>query len=175
MKGCFIPLTKNLLKEIENHQDLSVYELSKKIGWKVPQTRKTVKRLSEQNKILIKVIERGRCRIDLISSKNRELDKIEIPINLIKIGNPTWSTQAKIYALDSSTIGISGKKIEEWEEHAEMKDSIPIDREKEKLILRIPEKFMKFYNLNRKAFLIGVNGNNLLLTITDEITKFLGN
>ena len=37
-------------------------------------------------------------------------------MDLLHAGNPVWNVNAFAYALDKSTIGISGKEMAEWEE-----------------------------------------------------------
>ena len=94
---------------------------------------------------------------------------IEVPISLLQIGNQTWLDSAHVYALDSTTIGIAGREIPEWKEYASFTEAIPIKKQGEKIILRIPEKFVGFYNIERKHKAVSVNGNTLLITISGNI------
>jgi hypothetical protein len=46
---------------------------------------------------------------------------------------------------------------------------IPIRKDEEKIVLQIPEKFSRFYNIERKHKVVSVNGNNILVTISGDI------
>jgi len=46
---------------------------------------------------------------------------------------------------------------------------IPIRKDEEKIVLQIPEKFSRFYNIERKHKAVSVNGNNILVTISGNI------
>jgi len=37
------------------------------------------------------------------------------------------------------------------------------------MVFQIPEKFWRFYNLERKHRVVSVNGNNLLVTVSGDI------
>jgi hypothetical protein len=76
-----------------------------------------------------------------------------------------------VYALDNSTIGIASHKILEWNENACFTEKTQIKNDKEKIILQIPEKFSRFYNLERKHKVVSVNGNTILITISGNIIE----
>jgi hypothetical protein len=50
-----------------------------------------------------------------------------------------------------------------------MHGEIPIRKDEEKIVLQIPEKFSRFYNIERKHKVVSVNGNNILVTISGNI------
>jgi hypothetical protein len=37
------------------------------------------------------------------------------------------------------------------------------------MVLKIPEKFSRFYNMERKHRVVSINGNNILITISGNI------
>lgn len=47
---------------------------------------------------------------------NKPTTKIEVPTNLLQVGTGIWLDYAYVYALDSTTIGIAGHKMPEWNE-----------------------------------------------------------
>jgi hypothetical protein len=75
---------------------------------------------------------------------------IEVPADLLHFENQMWLDCAFVYALDSATIGIAGHEMPEWNEIFCFIEKIPITKDKEKIILQIPEKFSRFYNIDRK-------------------------
>ena len=40
-----------------------------------------------------------------------------------------------------------------------------------KLVLQIPEAFLRFYNMRRRHRVVSVNGNNLLVTVSGDIVE----
>jgi hypothetical protein len=94
---------------------------------------------------------------------------IELPIKLLQIENRKWLDCAFVYALDSTTIGIAGTEMPEWKETACFTETTPIKKDKENIVLQIPEKFNRFYNIAKKHKVVTVNGNAILITITGNI------
>ena len=102
---------------------------------------------------------------------NKPTATIEVPTNLVQSANQTWLDYALVYALDSTTIGIAGQEMPDWKEIACFTETIPIKKDKEKIILHIPEKFSRFYNIERKHKVVSVNGNAILITISGNIIE----
>lgn len=94
-----------------------------------------------------------------------------MPTELLVVGNPLWLHEAHVYALDSSTIGISGKEKAEWNEIACFHEKINIERTTEKVSLQIPDKIKTFYNMERKHSVVSINGNDILVTISGTIIE----
>lgn len=163
---------KILLSTIEKYPGLSQYELGKKLKWKAGHVDGSVRRLLKANKIIIKVLERNGRRVNLIYPKDQKPSNIiEVPTKLLTICNPVWNENAFIYALDRSTIGISGHEIPEWKEISCFLEKIPLRKKEGKMILQIPEAFWRFYNLERKHRVVSLNGNNLLITVSGDVIE----
>lgn len=162
-----------LLEVIKDNPGLSQYELAMKLKWNSGHVDSAIRRLLGTNKIFLKVMERNGRKVNLTYPIDYEkpVDVVEVPVQMLEIGNPSWSEEAFIYALDSSTIGISGSSIEEWEEVSAFKSQISPRREGEKMYFTIPESFVKFYNLDRKVYSTGVNGSNIFITVLGEVVR----
>jgi len=164
-----------LLKIIRNYSGLSLYELAKKAKWTVGHVDGTVRRLLNSKEVFITVIERDGRRANLVYPKEQKPSNIvEVPIDLLKTGNPLWQEEAFIYALDNVNIGISGQEILEWKEISCFDSKIPIENacmHARALSLKIPEKFMKFYHLNEKHRTASINGNNIIITVSGDIIE----
>jgi hypothetical protein len=159
-----------LLKTIKNYPGLSQYELGKKLKWNAGRVDGSIRRLLNEGKILIRVLERNGRRVNLVYPKEQKpVDVIEVPTELLKTGNPLWDEYAFVYALDSSTIGIAGREMPEWEEISCFLEKIPIQTVEGKMVLKIPERFWRFYNMERKHRVVSINGNNILITISGNI------
>jgi len=161
-----------LLKVINEYPGLSQYELARKLRWHSGRVDGAVRRLLNANKIIIRVMERNGRRVNLIYPKEEKpRDIIEIPAEVLERGNPEWRGRAFFYALDSSTIGVSGYELPEWKEIAIFVEDSPIMEREGKVILKIPEKLYRFYGLERKHRVVSKSGNNLLITISGEIIE----
>jgi hypothetical protein len=159
-----------LLETIKNFPGLSQYELGKKLKWNSGRVDGSIRRLLNEGRILMRVLERNGRRVNLVYPKEQKpVNVIEIPTQLLKTSNPLWDEYAFVYALDSSTIGISGREIPEWEEISCFLEKIPIQTAEGKMVLKIPEKFWRFYNMERKHRVVSINGNNILITISGNI------
>jgi len=161
-----------LLNIIEKYPSLSQYELGKKLKWNAGRVDGSVRRLLNANRIFIRVLERNGRRVNLVYAKDQKpLNVIEVPAELLRTSNPIWNEHAFVYALDSSTIGISAREIPEWEEISCFLEKIPIKKMDGKMVVQIPEKFWRFYNLERKHRVVSINGNNLLITVSGDIIE----
>jgi N12 class adenine-specific DNA methylase len=163
---------KILLEAIKKYPGLSQYELAKKLRWPSGHIDGSIRRLLNANEIFIRVLERNGRRVNLVYPKDQKPSNIiEVPIDLLRRGNPIWSESAFIYALDSSTIGISGEEMPEWEEISCFSEKIPIRKGAETAVLQIPEKIVRFYNMERRHRVVSINGNTILATVSGEIIK----
>jgi len=164
---------KLLLETIKSFQGLSQYELAKKLRWPIGRVDGSIRRLLNKKEILMEVIERNGRRVNLIYPKGSEPSRsvIEIPEKLLHVENPTWLNSAFVYALNSTTIGVSGHEIAEWKEAACFQEEIGITKENEKVVLKIPEKIKRFYEWEQKHRVVSINGNALLITISGNIIE----
>lgn len=161
-----------LLEIIRNYPGLSQYELAKKVKWKMGHVDGTIRRLLNSNEVFIAVVDRNGRKVNLVYPKDQKpANIIEVPNNFLKRGNPSWHEKAFIYALDSSTIGISGRELPEWNEISCFSSSIPMENVEGKISIRIPENFVRFYNLEKKHRVVSINGNNILVTISGDILE----
>lgn len=163
---------ETLFDLVEKYPGLSQYELGKKLKWKAGRIDGSIRRMLNANKIFVRVLERNGRRVNLVYPKHQKpLNVIEVPVELLRTGNPIWSEHAFVYALDSSTIGISGCEMPEWEEISCFLEKIPVKEADGKMIVQVPERFWRFYNLDRKHRVVSINGNNLLITVSGDIVE----
>jgi len=161
-----------LLGIIREYPGLSQYELAKKLKWPIGRIDGSIRRLLIKKEIFIKVLERtGRIVHLVYPEDDKPSNIIEVPVEQLNVSNPAWLDSAFIYALDSATIGISGHELPEWKEISCLLEKIPIERDAEKLVLKIPDNFKRFYDLERKHKVVSINGNNILITISGNIIE----
>ena len=163
---------QTLLEIIRDYPGLSQYELAKKVKWKMGHVDGTIRRLLNSKEVFIAVIDRNGRKVNLVYPKDQKSSNIiEVPNSFLKRGNPSWHERAFIYALDSSTIGISGRELPEWNEISCFSSEIPIENERARISIRIPENFVRFYNLEKKHHVVSINGNNILVTVSGDILE----
>lgn len=163
---------KILLEVIRRYSGLSQYELARKLKWNFGRVDSSVRRLLKSRKVFLRVIERSGRKVNLVYPiENIPSNLIEVPSELLKVSNPIWNNQAFFYALDNSTIGVSGCEMAEWKEISCFLEKVNIHETKGARVFKIPESFWKFYNLERKHRVVSLNGNNLLVTISGDIVE----
>jgi hypothetical protein len=163
---------KLLLETIKNYPGLSQYELIKKLDWQSGRVDGAIRRLVNKNLIVIKSIERNGRQVNLAYPKDRQSSSlVTVPANLLQTENQAWLDWAYVYALDSATIGIAGQEMPEWKEASCFSEKIPVKKDKENLILQIPDKMNRFYNIERKHKVTTINGNAVLITISGNIIE----
>ena len=59
----------------------------------------------------------------------------------------------------------------EWEEISCFSEKIPIRKGAETAVLQLPEKIVRFYNMERRHRVVSVNGNTILVTVSGEIVE----
>lgn len=161
-----------LLDVIEKYPGMSQYELGKKLRWNAGRVDGSVRRLLNARRVFVRVLERNGRRVNLVYAKDgKPLNVIEVPAELLVKGNPMWDEFAFAYALDSSTIGVSGREMPEWEEISCFLEKIPVKEVDGKIVMQVPDKFWRFYNLDRKHRVVSINGNNLLITVAGDIIE----
>ena len=161
-----------LLRVMEQYPGLSQYELGKKLGWPSGHVDGSVRRLLKESKVFIRVLERSGRRVNLVYPIGQKpLNVIEVPAELLCLDNPVWEEVAFVYALDSSTIGVSGCEMPEWREISCFLEKVSMRKDGEKIVFEVPERFWRFYSLERKHRVVSVNGNNLLITVSGDIVE----
>lgn len=161
---------KALLDIIKKHSGLSMYELGQRIGWKIGHIDGSVRRLLNSQKIIIITVDRNGRTVNLVYPRSKKHPAIvEVPKNLLKTGNPTWQKEAYVYALDSNTVGISGKRNKDWKSFACFGKRVDLTTKKNTLSLRLPQEFVDFYNLESRHVVKTINENNILLTVSGNI------
>jgi hypothetical protein len=131
-----------------------------------------IRRLFNQNLITIKGLERNGRTVNLIYPKDTTpQDVIEVKAEYLCFENGEWQDQAYVYALDSTTIGITGRDVPEWREYAAFTAIISIKRQSDMIVLKLPPKFKTFYQIDRKHRVAGLSSNRLLITVSGYLVE----
>ena len=82
---------KLLLDTIKDYPGLSQYELTKKLRWNSGHVDGAIRRLVNENLIVIKGLERNGRLVNLIYPKDsKPSNLIEVPVNLLQFENEEW-------------------------------------------------------------------------------------
>lgn len=159
-----------ILRIVSDSPGLSLYQLTRKTGWNVGKVDGSVRRLVNAGKIFLVADERNGRKLSLVFPKEYwPTPVISVPKRLLRAGNPGWSDKASVYALDNSTIGISGEPLAQWRRIAQFSTDTPVESKGDRVLLTIPRSFIQFYHLDTHFFAKTINGDNILITVGGRI------
>lgn len=166
-------LTDNELREtVYANPGLSLYELSRKLGWSIGRVDGSVKRLIDNSDARIRLVERGGRRVNLVFPASSEPDdEINVPVKVLGESSQNWGNSAIVYALDSETIGVSSKFNEQWERKASFRNRAPVTREGDNLKIVLPDEVKSFYKLEGKDIDVKIESSNVVIITSGKIVE----
>lgn len=166
-------LTDQELREtVYANPGLSMYELSRKLGWSIGRVDGSVKRLINSNDARMRLVERGGRRVNLVfPADSVSGDEISVPESSFGQGGENWGNSAIVYALDSETIGVSGKFNENWERKASFRNRAPVTREGDNIKIILPDEVKSFYKLDGKEVDVKIEESNIVIITSGKIVK----
>ena len=157
------------MKIINKNPGLSINKITRRIGWTKGRVDGSIRRLLKSKRIYIKVFDDcGRTSHFVYPYTLGLTNQIEVPDNLLRIGNPFWQ-EAHVYGLDNITIGATGRANDEWEKEAWKKIIVPTEKGNGKVTFSLPDEFVRFYQLNKRDKTVAIGDNNILITVSGEI------
>lgn len=157
---------------VRDSPGLSLYALKRRTRWNIGKVDGSVRRLVNAGRVFAVSDERSGRRLTLIyPAEFRPTMTITVPSQLLETGNPAWTNEAYVYALDHHTIGIAGEPLPEWRKIASFSSKVGIKKDRNRLHLTIPKKFEEFYHLNTHYFTKTINANNILVTVGGQLVQ----
>lgn len=161
---------QNLLKAIRRHPGLSQYELAKKLNWSSGKVDGAVRRLLNTKQVFLQVVERNGRRVNLVHPKHNQ------PVNTLKIPRELYDQEGGdgkvlFYALDRSNIGVASREVPDWKEHTGFIVEGKAECRGDKVCMRIPEKLVRFYNLEEKYKTVSSQEGILIITVSGDIVE----
>ncbi|MBS7632543.1 winged helix-turn-helix domain-containing protein [Candidatus Bathyarchaeota archaeon] len=155
-----------VLEEIMKKPGLTVSEIADRLGWTNGKVDGSVNRLVLRGKASVKHCLRRGMLVKMVFPleylvKSPEI--VEIPKEMVDY--EVWQDSAIVYALSRSTIGISYKEIAEWDKKAFFKECVSIEISDENIVLKLPEKFARFYQLDNSDISLSTIGNCVLVSV----------
>ena len=166
-------LTDNeLMDAVNSNPGLSLYELSRKLGWSIGRVDGSVKRLIETDSAHLRLVERSGRRVNLVFPAGSETsNEISIPVDILEKGSKVWGNSAIVYALDSETIGVSGGFNEDWERQASFRNRAPVTRDGDNLKIELPDNVKSFYKLDNKQIDVKIESSNVVIITSGKIVE----
>ena len=166
-------LTDNeLMEAVNSYPGLSLYELSRKLGWSIGRVDGSVKRLIGTDYAHLRLVERSGRRVNLVFPAGADpSDEISIPVDVLEKGSKVWGNSAIVYALDSETIGVSGGFNEDWERKASFRNRAPITREGDNLKISLPDNVKSFYKLDHRQIDVKIESSNIVIITSGKIIE----
>lgn len=156
-----------LLTVVRSSPGLSLYELRKLTKWPTGRVDGSLHRLLNARRIMMHSLDRNGRHVNLVYPRRKmRTDMIEVPVNVIKLGNPIWKDQAFFYALDNLSFGVTGERFPKWHDSAGFYVKVKPQHVHKKIRLVIPRRFREFYHLENNHRTVTVSDNNILVTIT---------
>lgn len=155
-----------VLEEIMKKPGVTVSEIAETLGWSNGKVDGSVNRLLLRGKVSVKhYLQRGMLvkRVYPSEYPAKSHDTLEVPEKMVD--RSLWKGNAVAYALSRSTIGIAPKEVEEWERKAFFKERADIKKDKENIIITLPEKFCDFYQLENSETSLSTVGNFVMATV----------
>lgn len=155
-----------VMKEIELHPGSTVHDIAERLRWSNGRVDGSVNRLVSRGKAEVHhhirrgVVVKNIYPLEYIS---KPYDVIEIPINMIDLDS--WKKTVHVYALSRSTIGLSPRRVDEWEKRALQKEKLAIERVNEQLRIRLPISLCDFYQLENSETSLSTTEDLAILTV----------
>lgn len=168
-----LALEKKLLLLVKESPGLSAYDVSLKMSKPPSTVHSAIRRMARKGELVTKSILRKTGKITLLYPEGYAFPDntlVEIPREVVHIGNPSW-LDAFIYALNSESIGISAESVPEWESNCLWKEKVKVDRDRKELLVKLPEKIAKFYQIQKKEMMQVFLNNKTLLTVIGTVQE----
>jgi len=155
-----------VLREVELRPGSTVHDIAVRLDWTNGRVDGSVNRLISQGKVKVRHIFRKGTLVKEVYPKEhipKPRDVVKIPRNMID--DDMWNERVEVYALSRSTIGISPRRVEEWDKRAFRREQISIRKSAEALEIKLPSSISDFYQLDNSETSLSTTGDLALVTI----------
>lgn len=155
-----------VINEIVKKPGATVSEIADVLGVSNGRVDGSISRLASKGKVTVRhCIKRGML-VKMVYPADYPADQsdvVRIPKEMID--NNAWENKGILYALSRSTLGVSPKEVKDWDDRALFKQTLSVMREKENVVVKLPERLASFYQLENSELSLSAIGNALLLTV----------
>jgi len=146
----------------------SLYQIAQEIGWSIGRVQKSIDRLLKKGLVTYKRAFLGGRSLKLIIPTKietnlqpmfvlRKPSDVEIAIPTDMVDSRYFQENAFLYALDRVSFGISACQERKWRESSLFETKVPIKREENAIVLRVPDKISRFYLLPMTSYEISAS------------------
>lgn len=159
-----------VLKEVELRPGSTVHDIAERLDWTNGRVDGSVNRLTSKRKVEVRHTLRKGTLVKKVYPKgyvSKPRNMVEIPRNMID--DDLWNETVEVYALSRATIGISPRKVEEWDKKAFRREHISIRKSDEALEIRLPSSIADFYQLDNSEISLSTTANLALVTVESTL------
>jgi len=147
---------------------LSLYQIAQEIGWSIGRVQKSIDRLLRKGLVAYKRAFLGGRSLKLIipakveanlqpSFVLRKPSDVEIAVPTDMVDGECWRENAFLYTLDRMSFGISSRQESKWHESSLFETKVPLRKEENAIVARIPEGVSRFYLLPMTSYEISAS------------------
>lgn len=155
-----------VLEQIIKKPGITISEIAQNLACTNGKVDGSVNRLTAEGKAAIKHNLKKGMLIKAVYPTDfvkRPANQIEIPREMANLD--LWREKAFVYALSRSTIGIAYQETEEWNGKAFSRETVPIRKSSESIVLKIPERLADFYQLSNSEISLSAIGGLIFVTV----------
>lgn len=159
-----------VLREVELRPGSTVHDIAERLAWTNGRVDGSVNRLVSKGKVEVRHVLRKGILVKEVYPKgyvSKPRDMVEIPRNLID--EDLWNDTVEVYALSRATIGISPRKVEEWDKRSFRMEHVSIRKSDEALEIKLPSSIADFYQLDNSEISLSTTGNLALVTVESTL------
>jgi hypothetical protein len=155
-----------VLEQIINKPGITISEIAQNLSCTNGKIDGSVNRLTAEGKVAIRHNLKKGMLIKTVYPKEFEkrlTNQIQIPQEMANLD--LWGEKAFVYALSRSTIGIAPQETDEWNEKAFSRQTVPIIKSSESVVLKIPDRLANFYQLSNSETSLSAIGDLIFVTV----------
>ena len=141
---------------------LSLYQIAREIGWSIGRVQKSIDRLLKKGLVTYRRAFLGGRSLKLVIPAKKEVglpvlvlrkpSDVEISVSGDMVNRECWHGNAFLYALDRVSFGISSSHERKWHEGSLFEEKVPLRKEENAVVIRIPAKVSQFYLLTMTSY-----------------------
>lgn len=159
-----------VLQFIQENPGSTIKEIASSLEMTNGRVDHSVNRLRKNNIVTIQYFRRNRGLIKKVStldSETLDFDEVSFPIELLSA--ELWEDKAFAYAASRSAIIITPEIKQKWKDRCILIEEVKLKKIQGDLIIKLPERFVEFYELPNAEVDVSGIGDELLITVGSTI------
>lgn len=159
-----------VLQFIQDNPGSTIKEIADSLGMSNGRVDHSVNRLKESNIVDIQYFRRNRGlvkKVSLVDSETIDFDEASFPLELLS--KDLWKDKAYACAASRSAIIITPEIKQKWEERCILIEEVKLTKRQGDLIIKLPERFVEFYELPNAEIDVSGIDDELLITVGSTV------